>query len=108
MNKTDSSIGIGLIAAMAVCCGAKLLLLGFGLPVLALATGQMLLIAAAAVAAIAIVGIVIWQRRSARCASGACTPRIAEPTSRSRAVNLAQTEAPTERDLVGAGKEHRG
>ena len=61
MNTSDTGLGLGLVAAMAICCGAKLLILG--LPALALAIGQAVLIAAAVVAPLAGAGVVVWRHR---------------------------------------------
>ena len=105
MNKNDTRIGLGLIAATAICCGSHLLLLGVGLPILALATGQPLLIAAAIAAGLAIVGIVLWRRRSGARATETCTTRVVEPSIHSPAIEAAQLEAPAEREPIGAGKE---
>jgi hypothetical protein len=61
MNKSDTGLGLGLVAAAAICCCAKLLI--FGLPALALATGQAVLIVAAVGAALALAGVVAWRHR---------------------------------------------
>jgi membrane protein implicated in regulation of membrane protease activity len=74
MNKSDAGFGWGLAALMALCCGAKLLLLGFGLPALALVTGHAVVIAVAVVVAVAAVGVFLWRRRSAGRGTGACVP----------------------------------
>jgi membrane protein implicated in regulation of membrane protease activity len=75
MKKTDTGIGIGLVALMAVCCGGHLLLL-LGLPILAALTGQVVLIAAALVIAVAAIAVVIGRRRvGRRCGEGTSDAR---------------------------------
>ncbi len=106
MNKGDIGIGTGLVAAVAICCGAKLLLvLGVGLPVLALVSGQTVLMAAATVAAIALVGIVLWRRRPAGCAERTCSPPATRPIESAEPERLDWAESPTKREPVGAAAE---
>jgi hypothetical protein len=83
MNKPDAGIGMGLVAAIALCCGAHLLVLAIAAPTLALATGQSLLIAASIVVALLALGVFLW-RRSGRCRTAACPPRETTPAVRSR------------------------
>ncbi len=106
-NKSDSGMGMGpgMVAMMAICCGGKLLLLlGLGLPALALSTGQTVLIALASVVAIAAVGLFLWRRRSSGCAVSTCAPRT---TEHRQAAELDRVDPTTEREPIGAGREHR-
>ena len=106
MNKQGMGMGAGMVAMMAVCCGGKLLLLSLGLPALTVATGEMVLIAAAAVVAIAAVGLFLWRRRSASCADTTCAPGAAKPTH-SQALDVDPAEVPTSREPVAAGHQER-
>lgn len=102
MNKTDTGMGAGMVLLMAVCCGAKLLLVGFGLSGLAILSGQTALIATAGVVTVAIVGFLVW-RRSSGCAMGSRQPPTPQPADRAAARDSESSMSPTPRDLVGAG-----
>ena len=72
MNKTDISAGLGVAAALAICCGGHLLLLALAGAGVAILTGQTLLIAAAGLV-VAGLAVSVW-RRFARSGGKACTP----------------------------------
>ncbi len=105
MKQRDVGMGAGLAALMAVCCGGKLLLLGFGLPALALTSGQIVLIAAALVIAVTLVGLFLWRRRSS--SAGTCAPRVEAPLVRLQAEHLGNPPTPPERERIGAGAKDR-
>ena len=105
MNKSDTGLGLGLVAALAICCGAKLLI--FGLPALALVTGEARLVLAAGVVALALVGVLIWRRRSSGCGIGPCTPEPAASTHRSPGKILGRDPTPEDRQPVAAGSGAR-
>ncbi len=107
MKKNETGMSLGLIAALAICCGAKLLLLSFGLSGLALLTGETALIAAAVAVTIAVIGFVVWQRRSRRCALGSCPPRVSEPSHQLQATEPERAQASVEPEPIGAGRERR-
>ena len=65
IDSTDAGIGLGLASAVAICCGAKLLLVG--LPALALLSGETLLVGAASAVALVGAGVHVWRRRLAAC-----------------------------------------
>ena len=106
-NKTETGVSVGLIAALAVCCGAKLLLLTFGLSGLAVLTGQTALIAVAGVVTIAVIGVLLWRRPSSECAGGSCPPHVSELSRRPRTAEPERVDAPVQPELIGAGREQR-
>jgi hypothetical protein len=81
-DSTDAGIGLGLASAVAICCGAKLLLVG--LPALALLSSETLLVGAASAVALVGAGVLVWRRRLAGCTT-ACAPEPAAPAVRPRA-----------------------
>ncbi len=105
MGKGDIGIGAGLAAAIAVCCGAKLLI--FGLPLVAIASGQAILIAAAGIVALGLLGVVMWRRRSGGCVAATRVLPATGAAGHSSNGSLRSTESPSERPAVAAGPENR-
>ena len=86
-DSTDAGIGLGLASAVAICCGAKLLLVG--LPALALLGSETLLVGAASAVALVGAGVLVWRRRLVGCTT-ACAP---EPAAAAAWPPLATTGA---------------
>lgn len=63
MKRCGSQLGMAM--CMVVCCGISLLVLT--VPGLALLTGNPLVIGAAVVTALVLIGVIVWRRRSAHC-----------------------------------------
>lgn len=103
----ETGISLGLIAALVVCCGAKLLLLSFGLSGLALLTGQTALNVVALAVTITVIGFFLWQRRSRRCAVGSWPLDMSETNRQPQAAKFEQTPTSEEPEPIGAGREQR-
>lgn len=103
-SKNEMGISLGLVATMAICCGAKLLLVSVGVSGLALLTGQTALISVAVVVMIAVIGFLLWQRRSGTCAPTTCPPRVSEPSMQSQVAEPDLIDTPAEPEPIGAGR----
>jgi len=74
MSKSDLGVGLGMATAIAICCGAHLLVLAVAAWSVALLTGQIVVMAAAAALLLGIIGGYVWRRHSGRCPTRTCSP----------------------------------